>query len=94
MSERDPMNQELDDLKAEVERLNGIYVSAVKGRQEMREGMRKARDENLELRKLLIIGLEIHDEYLSQIATCVSQDYGRLNEFPIRCREKGIALDD
>ncbi len=66
MAERDPMNQELDDLRAE----------------------------NLELRKLLVMGLEIHDEYLSQIATCVSQDYGRLNEFPLRCRDKGIALDD
>ena len=50
--------------------------------------------ENLELRKLLRMGLQIHDEYLSQIATCVSQDYGRLNDFPLQCREKGIALDD
>lgn len=50
--------------------------------------------ENLELRKLLVMGLQIHDEYLSQIATCVSQDYGRLNEFPLQCRAKGIALDD
>ena len=50
--------------------------------------------EILELRKLLLMGLKIHDEYLSQIANCVSQDYGRLNEFPIRCREKGITLDD
>ena len=50
--------------------------------------------EILELKKLLIMGLQIHDEYLSQIATCVSQDYGRLNDFPIRCRDQGIALDD
>lgn len=50
--------------------------------------------ENLELRKLLIMGLQIHDEYMRQIANCVSQDYGRLNDFPIRCREQGIALDD
>ena len=50
--------------------------------------------ENLGLRKLLRMGLEIHAEYLGQIATCVSQDYGRLNEFPIQCREWGIAIDD
>lgn len=42
---------------------------------------------------LLKTGLEIHDEYLSQIATCVSQDYGRLNQFPIDCARIGIKLD-
>lgn len=50
--------------------------------------------EILELRKLLRMGLEIHHEYMSQIATCVSQDYARLNEFPIQCRGWGIAIDD
>ena len=50
--------------------------------------------EILELKKLLLMGLEIHDEYLSQIATCVSQNYGRLNEFPLQCKAKGITLDD
>ena len=50
--------------------------------------------EILELKKLLLMGLKIHDEYLSQIGTCVSQDYGRLNKFPIQCREKGITLND
>ena len=45
-------------------------------------------------RKALRMGLEIWDEYLSQIAHCVSQDYGRLNEFPIRCRALGIELEE
>ena len=46
------------------------------------------------LRAALRMGLEIHDEYLSQIATCVSQDYGRLNDFPLKCKELGVTLDE
>jgi len=49
--------------------------------------------ENAELKRLLKMGLEIWDEYLSQIGTCVSQDYGRLNEFPIECKKHGVTLD-
>lgn len=48
--------------------------------------------ENVELRRLVLVGLEIHDEYLSQIATCVSQDYGRLNQFPMDAKAAGIEL--
>lgn len=45
------------------------------------------------LRDALKMGLEIWDEYLSQIGTCVSQDYGRLNDFPIICKNLGVELD-
>jgi len=48
--------------------------------------------ENMALKETLKLGLEIHDEYLSQIGKCVSQDYGRLNEFPVRCREHGLEV--
>ena len=37
--------------------------------------------------------LQIHDEFLSQIGRCTSQDYARLNEFPITCRELGVTLE-
>ncbi len=42
----------------------------------------------------LKMGLEIHDEYMSQIANCCSQDYARLSNFPIRCREFGLQVDE
>jgi len=42
----------------------------------------------------LKMGLEIHDEYLSQIANCVSQDYARLNDFAVQCRHLGIQIKD
>lgn len=45
------------------------------------------------LRKTLRMGLEIHDEYMTQIGKCVSQDYARLNEFPIECAKLGVKLD-
>lgn len=40
----------------------------------------------------LRMGLEIHHEYMRQIGRCVSQDYGRLNEFPRRCAEVGVTF--
>lgn len=55
---------------------------------------RELRGELAEARRLLKVGLEIWDEYLSQIGTCVSQDYGRLNQFPIDCAKIGIKLDE
>ena len=57
----------------------------------------KMRVDDLErhtMREALKMGLEIWDEYMSQIATCVSQDYGRLNDFPIICRNIGIEIKD
>lgn len=48
--------------------------------------------ENVELRRLVRVGLEIWDEYMSQIGTCVSQDYGRLNQFPMDAKAAGIEL--
>ena len=48
---------------------------------------------NAKERKALQMGLEIHDEYMSQIGTCVSQDYARLNEFPMLCAELGVTLE-
>lgn len=42
----------------------------------------------------LTMGLEIWDEYMSQIGNCCSQDYGRLNNFPNLCRELGIEIKD
>lgn len=44
-------------------------------------------------RATLMMGLEIWDEYLSQIGRCVSQDYGRLNVFPMYCEKLGVKLD-
>ena len=38
--------------------------------------------------------LQIHDEYLSQIGHCTSQDYARLNEFPMTCRDLGVTLEN
>lgn len=43
--------------------------------------------------RALKMGLEIHDEYMSQIGNCASQDYARLNNFPILCRELGVELE-
>ena len=61
-------------------------------------GTHRALDEKdaqiAELRRLVRVGLEIWDEYMSQIGTCVSQDYGRLNQFPIDAAAQGIKLDD
>ncbi|MCK5494832.1 MAG: hypothetical protein KAI41_08850 [Hyphomicrobiaceae bacterium] len=48
--------------------------------------------ENAELRRLVLVGLEIWEEYLSQIGHCVSQDYGRLNQFPLDAKAAGIEL--
>jgi len=48
--------------------------------------------ERREMRRLLLIALEIHNEYLSQIGKCTSQDYARLNLFPIDCAKLGIKL--
>ena len=45
-------------------------------------------------RHALRMGLEIWDEYMSQIGTCVSQDYGRLNKFPMACERLGVSLHD
>ena len=42
----------------------------------------------------LRMGLLIWDEYMSQIKNCVSQDYARLNKFPILCNELGIRLPE
>lgn len=44
------------------------------------------------LRDALKLGLEIHNEYLSHIGHCASQDYARLNEFPIICANLGVTL--
>lgn len=63
------------------------------GHSGMHRTLDETRLENAELRRLLKVGLEIWDEYLSQIGQCVSQDYGRLNEFPIDCAKLGIKLD-
>ncbi len=46
------------------------------------------------MRDALKMALEIWDEYMSQIATCVSQDYGRLNEFPMVCSNLGLTIKD
>ncbi len=53
---------------------------------------REMRAELHDSRRALRMGLEIWDEYMSQIAHCVSQDYGRLNEFPMACERLGISL--
>lgn len=45
-----------------------------------------------EVRRALLMGLQIWDEYLSQIGRCVSQDYARLNEFPLLCTKLGVEL--
>lgn len=45
-----------------------------------------------DVQRALRMGLEICDEYLSQIARCVSQDYARLNEFPLLCAKLGVEL--
>jgi hypothetical protein len=55
---------------------------------------REMRAELNDSRRALRMGLEIWDEYMSQIATCVSQDYGRLNEFPMACERLGVSLHD
>jgi hypothetical protein len=55
---------------------------------------REMRAELNDSRRALRMGLEIWDEYMSQIAHCVSQDYGRLNEFPMACERLGVSLHD
>ena len=55
---------------------------------------RELRAELATARKTLRMGLEIWDEYMSQIGHCVSQDYGRLNEFPMACERLGVSLHD
>lgn len=45
-----------------------------------------------EYQAALKTALEIHDEYMGQIGHCVSQDYARLNEFPLQCRGLGVTL--
>lgn len=52
-----------------------------------------AADAMEEMFRLLLMGLEIHDEYLSQIGKCSSQNYARLNNFPVKCAKLGIRLE-
>lgn len=45
------------------------------------------------LKAQLKTGLEIFDEYMAQIGICVSQDYAKLNQFPIDCAALGVTRD-
>lgn len=56
------------------------------------EFVRRVADRDAHHRRALLMGLQIWDEYMSQIAHCVSQDYARLNEFPMLCAKLGVEL--
>lgn len=54
-----------------------------------------ARDEEIaRLRKLVAQGLAVVEDFLPNIATCVLQDYARLNEFCIEAKKVNGAIKE